>query len=456
MRDASTKPSAATVLPAPVACSNQKRRRRPGSSSTASAAASSSASSAGVPVERLLVGELVALELHLARGQLLGRGARAVAASRSARHEHLGGERDQRAGERVDLVGGQHGAVHEVRLVLDEQSLEPERSASTRGATHRRLVAAGVELGQRRVERGRRAVPSASAVGRPRRRARTARARIPRRAGDPRRKPARLHHRASFSHDWAFLFRGTDGPGIRRGENRSRAGQQGPPFVFTLSVVPSGERAESIRNCRRTAHYGTRGPIVRSTWVTSATLAACAGSRILVLRRASCWRAAARASRTSRPPPTDFAKLAGAPAPLAGLYTQPSELLDGGQDAFDAAHREAARAPGGGEQVGLVVRALPLRVPVLPEAGGQARQGGRLPRRQPQRQRRRRAEVPRRVPAAVPELQGPRREGRARAPAWSACPPPRSTTARASWPTCTRAGTPARQKLVEDIERYAR
>ena len=47
VRDASTKPSAATVLPAPVACSNQKRRAAPASSSWASAAASSSASSAG-------------------------------------------------------------------------------------------------------------------------------------------------------------------------------------------------------------------------------------------------------------------------------------------------------------------------------------------------------------------------------------------------------------------------
>src|SRR4051794_37459599 len=47
VREASTKPSAATVLPAPVACSNQNLRAAPGSSSTESAAASSSASSAG-------------------------------------------------------------------------------------------------------------------------------------------------------------------------------------------------------------------------------------------------------------------------------------------------------------------------------------------------------------------------------------------------------------------------
>ena len=38
------KPTAATVLPAPVACSNQKRRSAPGSSGASSIASSSSAS----------------------------------------------------------------------------------------------------------------------------------------------------------------------------------------------------------------------------------------------------------------------------------------------------------------------------------------------------------------------------------------------------------------------------
>ena len=46
VRVASMNPTAATVLPAPVACSNQKRRAAPGSSA-ASATASSSSSSAG-------------------------------------------------------------------------------------------------------------------------------------------------------------------------------------------------------------------------------------------------------------------------------------------------------------------------------------------------------------------------------------------------------------------------
>ena len=45
VREASTKPIAATVLPAPVACSNQKRREAPGSSGCSGSCSSSSSSS---------------------------------------------------------------------------------------------------------------------------------------------------------------------------------------------------------------------------------------------------------------------------------------------------------------------------------------------------------------------------------------------------------------------------
>ena len=63
MREASTKPSAATVLPAPVACSNQKRLAALGSSGCSAQLASSSAPAVVVPVLRLLVG-LVLLEVR--------------------------------------------------------------------------------------------------------------------------------------------------------------------------------------------------------------------------------------------------------------------------------------------------------------------------------------------------------------------------------------------------------
>jgi hypothetical protein len=66
---------------------------------------------------------------------------------------HLGGEGDQRAREGVDLVGGQLGSVGQMGLVLREQALEPQQQRELAPPLHRRVVGAGVELGQRRVER---------------------------------------------------------------------------------------------------------------------------------------------------------------------------------------------------------------------------------------------------------------------------------------------------------------
>ena len=110
-----------------------------------------------VPVERLLlVGELlVALDLDLAGGQLLdlAGAARPLPLPLARRACDLGGERDQRARQRVDLVGGERGAVGELGLLVGEQALEPEDQRVLAPPLDRRLLAAGVELGQRGVER---------------------------------------------------------------------------------------------------------------------------------------------------------------------------------------------------------------------------------------------------------------------------------------------------------------
>jgi hypothetical protein len=112
------------------------------------------------PVDRLLVGVDLLVDLLLAgdgrRGQLRrrdGRGDGAVAVPVAVRPLHLGGERDQRARQGVDLVGGQLGSVGQVGLVLREQALEPQQQRELAPPLHRRVVGAGVELGQRRVER---------------------------------------------------------------------------------------------------------------------------------------------------------------------------------------------------------------------------------------------------------------------------------------------------------------
>ena len=69
-------------------------------------------------------------------------------------------------------------------------------------------------------------------------------------------------------------------------------------------------------------------------------------------------------------------------------------------DAFKARLADLQGLPGRREQVGVVVRAVPAGVPVLPAAVGATRQDGRLHRRQHERQRRRRAQLPRGVPGA--------------------------------------------------------
>ena len=135
VRDASTKPSAATVLPAPVACSNQKRRAALGSSSSCVGSALLLLFLGLVPVERLLVcvDVLVALDLLLAGGELLDLRVAAVAVS--VAHSgglRLGQQRDQRAGERINLVGGQRRAVREVGLLLGHAAARGRAAASTR------------------------------------------------------------------------------------------------------------------------------------------------------------------------------------------------------------------------------------------------------------------------------------------------------------------------------------
>ena len=124
-----------------------------------------------------------------------------------------------------------------------------------------------------------------------------------------------------------------------------------------------------------------------------------------------------------------------------------------------AAPRRAEGLPGGGEQVGLVVRALPGRVPVLPEPGDQERgkkvaflgvdandndaDAAGVPRASSR--------------CRFPQLQGPRPRGvGADQGRGGLSRPRRSTTPRASWPTCKQGGYATEEKLAEDIERYAR
>ena len=121
------------------------------------------------------------------------------------------------------------------------------------------------------------------------------------------------------------------------------------------------------------------------------------------------------------------------------------------------ASRQERGQAGRRQQVGVLVRALPARVPLLPEPGQEAEGEvvflGVNSNDNDGDAREFLAEYP------VP-LQAASRTRSSRSPPRStACrpsPPPPSTTRRASSPTCTRADTRPRTKLAEDIDRYAR
>ena len=191
------KPTAATVLPAPVACSNQKRRSAPGSSG-------------GLGDDLLvLVGRLLPpspaaprrgraprprRSSSLAVGSVapssaLGLGRRP--ASRPPRRSSpfavpfvgrdllLGHQLGQGAGERVDLVRVELGAVAQLRRLVGEQALEPEQQREVAPPLDRGVLGALVELRQRGVEGAAPGGARAPAPRAPRRRAGTARGRTP-------------------------------------------------------------------------------------------------------------------------------------------------------------------------------------------------------------------------------------------------------------------------------------
>ena len=197
VREASTKPSAATVLPAPVACSNQKRRAAPGSSGCSGSCSSSSSvarrrradlvprprprprplprpppsssSSTSTAASTSSSISSTTSELVLEVGQLLVRSPRCGGAPPLLALD-LGDQRGQRARQRIDLVSGQHGAVDEVRLVLREQPLEAEHQRvllaplDEGSSTPASISASAASTARRRAVPGRRASGS-SAIG---------------------------------------------------------------------------------------------------------------------------------------------------------------------------------------------------------------------------------------------------------------------------------------------------
>ena len=152
VRVASMKPTAATVLPAPVACSNQKRRAAPGSSA-ASATASSSSSSAGSSSQSCGSSSGASSSGSSSSSSSsspstspspAGRLGLVDSAGRAGavfgRRLLLGHQLGQGAGEGVDLVRVEFGAVAQLRRLVGEQPLEPEQQREVAAPLDRGLL----------------------------------------------------------------------------------------------------------------------------------------------------------------------------------------------------------------------------------------------------------------------------------------------------------------------------
>ena len=97
--------------------------------------------------------------------------------------------------------------------------------------------------------------------------------------------------------------------------------------------------------------------------------------------------------------------LAGSPSTLAALHAQAGRLI-GGDVAGCRPRPRAPRLSGGGERLGLVVRPMPDRVPVVRDGLGEVRAPGGVPRGGHERLLGRRTFVPGQAPGELPELSG--------------------------------------------------
>ena len=165
VREASMKPTAATVLPAPVACSNQKRRSAPGSSgasatvSSASSSGSSQSCGSSSGASTSSSSSSSATVAPFPFGPRRWRGRSAFAPLRPLRLAvlvgslDLGDDRRQGAGERVDLVLVELGPVEQLRRLVGQQALEAEQQRVVAPPLERGRLGAAVELGEGGVDR---------------------------------------------------------------------------------------------------------------------------------------------------------------------------------------------------------------------------------------------------------------------------------------------------------------
>ena len=340
-------------------------------------------------------GSLFELGLGLLRG-----GEVAVAALVVGDHLLLGHQLGQGPGERVDLVRVQFGAVAQLRRFVGEEALQPQQQREVAAPLDRGVLGAGVELAQRGVEGaaarrprcqrlGPLAVEQEGLAGKLRRHARYRRLKE---------LPLLRQRRWSWpSKASGFRPRRARDSRLEASEMRA-AGSQVIPSPGDLSGSHTGEPNVRIVITERMTKRPTRR----------------IGPRIAVPA------GGARRSPVAAPPPTAATArtpTTSAPWPARRrrwrpCTSRPTSCCPGGTDGLREADRGAEGLPGRGQRLGLLVRALPLRVPGPAEALRPLRQAGRLPRRRLPGRRRRRRDLPRGGAGALPQLQRPRRGDR--------------------------------------------
>ena len=353
----------------------------------------------------------------------------------------LGGERDQRAGERVHLVGRQHRC-------------RPPGGARPRRAPARGPASASSRAAIPREGSSRPASISASAASSAARRAvpgaRAARASSPSSTNGSRANSS-ARFRSSPETGAAStteLLSATVGrplqgrtAGHRTRRSRSRAESARSALRIRRSVRACERRARRVHPERPASYYcSTRSPEWRLPPLPAMRRLGLIARPARPLAVAGCSSSEPGESRPAR----RLREARRRPRGAGRVTSSRTSCSAAGKDASRSASRRCA-APGGGQQVGLVVRSLPLRVPLLPEAGGQAGQEVAFLGVNSQDNDDDAQEFLGEFPLPFPSYKDPTWRWRAVFNGVRPSPPPPSTTGRATSPTCTRAATPARR-----------
>ena len=397
VREASTKPSAATVLPAPVACSNQKRLPALGSSGAAGSwlvvvgRRARPPSPAAPPARRRpRRGPPRPGSPAEASG---GVGGRRASRAPFARRGGLGQQRGQRARERVDLVRVEHGAVGELGLVLREQPVQAEQQRPALAPGDGRDLGAGLELRQRGVERA-----AAGGAGRERVAASSPSSTNGSRVNAAARSMASSGGMAGAASratgvGSAMTARCDKGVGAANGDSARLRGCG--PGIRGL-VCRRDRRPRRLREYVPLKQTRRRAPVRSATvWGMKRAVAWIVGVGILTAR-AGHRPVPGRLGPAGTPPPAkpfDLRRGAAASSrarrPSSPRSTpRPTSCSTAALEAFNARMAALKGTPDRDQQVGVVVRPVPGRVPGLPAGRDGARQAGRLRRHQRQRQHR--------------------------------------------------------------------